>query len=278
MWRYLKAAFWARADLPVVGPLPLNALAVFGFGIIGGVAHAAWLLGLGLETAYLYLLATNPRFQKVVAARDHLQAGRSDEQNRRDLLARLAPESRTRAEQMDGKIHRAAGFGGQESDTDLLRDSNRDALEKLGGLHLRLLGAECDLRAAQEQFDEAGLVQQATALEQELHATGNPLSVTLRESKQATLSLTQKRLANARRRAESLAEVRSDLARIEAQVELALEEASQEGRPTLVASNLNLLNRILESNSVLSNHQPSDLSLTGQTRTPAVFPGSEEQT
>ena len=277
MWRYLKAAFWARADLPMVGPLPLNALAVFGCGVIGGVAHAAWLVGVGLETAYLYLLVSNPRFQTVVAARDHWQAGRSDEQNRRDGLARLPADLRDRAEQVDSKIRRAAGLGGQESDADLLRDSNRDALEKLGALHLRLLGAECDLRTAQEHFDEAGLVQQAAALERELQGVASPLSAALRESKQATLALTKKRLANARRRAESLAEVRSDLARIEAQVELALEEASQEGRPTLVASNLNLLNRILESNRALSNHQPSDPFLTRQNSKPGVVPGGEEQ-
>ena len=74
----------------------------------------------------------------------------------------------------------------------------------------------------------------------------------MRESKQATLELTQKRVANARRRTESLAEIASDLARIEAQVDLALEDAGLEGKPAVVTSNLNLLNQILASNTALS--------------------------
>ncbi len=258
MWRYLKAAFWARANLPAVGPLPLNAVAVVGFGLLGCGEHAIWLLGLGLETAYLYTLATHPRFQKVLMAQDLLQSRQSTERSRRELLARLSPEARTRVEQMEGKIRRAASLSHNGVSADLLGDSNLEALENLGTLHLRLLGVAHDLQAVQEQSDEAGLSRQSSALEQELQGTSAPLSPALRESKQATLALMQKRLANARRRTENIAEVRSDLARIEAQVDLALEDASLEGRTTVAASNLNLLNRILESNSALRNEVPLD--------------------
>ncbi len=267
MWRYLKAAFWARPDFPAVGPLPLNALAVFAFGVLGGVIHPVWLLGLGLETAYLYLLATNPRFQKIVAANDLWQTRQNIGHDRHDLLARLPPEARARVGRLEDKIRRATTRGPEGADTSLLGDSNRDALEKLAALHLRLLGAEDDLRTTQQQADEVALTQQVTALETELHATGSPLSAAWRESKLATLTLTQKRLANARRRTESLAEIGSDLERIEAQVELALEDASQEGKPTLVASSLNLLNRILESNQALSSDYSPDRSVTTRTGT-----------
>ena len=85
------------------------------------------------------------------------------------------------------------------------------------------------------------------------------MSASLRESKQATLELTQKRIANARRRAGTLAEIGSDLARIEAQVDLALEDAGLEGKPAVVTSNLNLLNQILESNSALGGFESSPL-------------------
>ena len=261
MWRYLKEAFWARVNLPAAGPLPVNALAVLGVGILGCAEHALWLLGVGLETAYLYLLATNPRFQKVITARDHWQAQQSSERSRRDLLAQLSPESRARLERLEDKIRRAVALSRGETNAGLLGDSNLDAMEKLAALHLRLLGVEHDLQAVQQQTDEAGLARQAAILEQELQAGGGPLSTALRESKQATLALTQKRLANAKRRAESIAEVGSDLARIEAQVELALEDASLGGKPTIVASNLNLLNRILESNSALRNDSSLDWTI-----------------
>lgn len=257
MWRYLKEAFWAKADLPAVGPLPINALAVFGLGIFGCAEHAVWLLGVGLETAYLYTLATNQRFQKVVTARDQWQAQQSTERSRGDLLAQLSPESKNRVEQIEGKLRRIAALTQGNEDGSLLGESNLDALEKLGELHLRLLGVEHDLQTAQQQTNEATLVRQAATLEQELSSGGTALSSALRESKQATLELTHKRLANTKRRAKSLAEVGSDLVRIEAQVELALEDAGLDGQPTVVASNLNLLNRILESNSALRSDPPS---------------------
>ena len=253
MWRYLKAAFWLQVPLPGVGALPVNALAVLGCGSLGGAEHALWLLGAGLETAYLFVLATHPRFQNVVVARAHLQARQNTEQGRRDAVTRLSPEARSRSEQLEGKIRRAATISREKADLDLLGDSNLDALEKLAALHLRLLGVEQDLQALQQQTDESALSQKAAALETELRAGGGPLSAALRESKQATLALMQKRLANANRRADSLAEVRSDLARIEAQVELAVEDVSLEGQPAVVANHLNLLNRILESNIALRN-------------------------
>ena len=260
MWRYLKEAFWARVNLPAVGPLPVNALAVFGLGIFGFAEHAVWLLGVGLETAYLYTLTTNPRFQKVVTARDLWQAQQTTERSRHDLMAQLSPAARNRVDQMAGKLHRIGTLSQGNEDGSLLGESNLDALKKLGDLHLRLIGVEHDLQAAQRQTDEAGLIRQATALERELHATAAPLSPALRESKQATLELTQKRLVNSKRRAEATEEVESDLVRIEAQVELALDDASLEGKPAMVASNLNLLNRILESNSALRSDGLSNWS------------------
>lgn len=261
MWRYIKEAFWARASLPTVGPLPVNALAVLGLSLLGFGEHALWLVGLGLETAYLFTLATNPRFQNVLQAQDRLRLRQNTEQNQRGLLEHLTPEERTRAEQMEEKVRQAALLTRGKGDFDLLEDSNQDALERLGALHLRLLGVEHDLQTARPQSDEADLVRQSAALEQELQGSSPgaaPLSAALRESKQATLALTQKRLINSRRRAESIAEVRSDLTRIEAQVELALEDASLEGRTTVAASNLNLLNRILESNSALRSDLPGE--------------------
>lgn len=265
MWRYLKEAFWTRVTFPALGPLPVNALAVLGFGVFGCVEHPIWLLGLGLETAYLYALATNPRFQKVIAARDLWQTQQSSTGSRQKFLAQLGPEARARAERLEGKIRRVAASPQEETSADLLAGSNLDALEKLGGLHLRLLVAEHELQSVQQQSDEAGLARKAATLEKELQAGDRVLSAALRESKQATLGLMQKRLANAGRRTESLAEVSSDLARIEAQVELAAEEASLEGKSAVVADHLNLLNRILESNRALTSNAPFVGSAVGST-------------
>ena len=164
MWRYIKEAFWVRVSLPAVGPLPVNALAVLGFGLLGFGEHALWLMGLGLETAYLFTLATNPRFQNVLLAQDRLRMRQSTEQTQRGLLERLTPEARARAEQMEEKVRQAATLSRGKEDFDSLEDSDQEALEKLGALHLRLLGVEHDLQAARPQSDEASLVRQAATL------------------------------------------------------------------------------------------------------------------
>ncbi len=254
MLRYVKEAFWARAQVPLVGPLPFNALAVLGVGILGCAVHPLWLIGVGLETAYLFALATHPRFQRVVAARELERAGKSDEQIRREQLAQLTADERARWERLEAKIERIAVLYSTNESDNLLLDSSLEAVRGLGALQLRLLVAERNLQAANQQTDEKMLAGQIAALEREL-ASGAELSASLRESKQATLELTRKRLLNARRRAESLIEIQSDLTRIEAQVDLALEDAGLQGKPAVATANLNLLNRILESNSALSGFE-----------------------
>jgi Mg2+ and Co2+ transporter CorA len=257
MWRYVKAAFWAHFRAPLIGPLPLNALAVLGVGIFGCAEHALWLLGAGLETAYLYALATHPRFQGVVAAQEHARMKESAESSRHEVLAGLSPEAAARLERLEAKIGQVSALYATNQSDNLLLDSSLEALQKLGALYVRLLVAERNLQSASRQFDEAALARQNAALERELAAGGERLSASLRESKQATLELTQKRLSNARRRAESLAEIESDLTRIEAQVDLALEDAGLEGKPAVVTANLNLLNQILESNTALGGQDTS---------------------
>ncbi len=255
MWRYLKGAFWAKADLPMVGPLPVNALALLGLGIFGCVEHALWLIAAGLETGYLYLLATNPRFQKVISAGDSMQTQKRAEDTRRELLAALSSAARARSEQQEAKVRQIMELprGSAGENEDWLLASNLDPLQKLCALHLRLLSAEARLKADGTQEKEASLARQVDALEQELAVSGERFSSTLRESKQATLELTRKRLANAQKCRESVAELESDLVRIETQLDLALEDARLEGRPSALSGNLNLLNQILESNSALSN-------------------------
>ena len=265
MLRYLKEAFWARASLPVIGALPVNALAVAGLGVFGLAEHALWLIGLGLETGYLFLVATNPRFQKVVDGRELLVSrdrGTGDE--RRTVFRAIPMQARLRYEKQEekvreiGKLSRTA-----EEEDNFLLESNLDPLRKLCALHLRLLSAQARLQADTQPDKEAALARQAEALESEIAAGGARMTATLRESKEATLELTRKRLANAQKSRDTLAEIASDLERIETQLDLALENVRLDGRPTVVSGNLKLLNQILESNSALSGTDTAFLESEG---------------
>ena len=272
MLRYLKEAFWLRVPTPLLGALPVNALACAGVGILGFAEHGLWLLGVGLEAAYLFGLATNPRFQRVIAARDLVGQRAAVDRSHGELLAQLPPESRARLGRLETKVARVGNLLRADPDKDLLAESTLDALGKLAAVHARLLLAERHLHAARNETDPAALARQAAALERELAAsldTHPALSPTLVESKQATLDILRRRLANAQTRDRSLAEVASDLARIEAQVDLALEEASLHGtRPANAGGHLNLLDDILASNAALGGSLDTVTLVSDPTTTP----------
>ena len=69
MFRYLSAAFVARPRIPGLGQVPVNLIGLAGAGILGLANPAFWFLGLGLEVAYLFGLASNRRFRDIVDER-----------------------------------------------------------------------------------------------------------------------------------------------------------------------------------------------------------------
>ena len=62
---YIKAAFNARPLGMFVAP---NWIGLGAFGLLGVMEPGFWVLGAGLELGYLLALATNERFQRLVAA------------------------------------------------------------------------------------------------------------------------------------------------------------------------------------------------------------------
>jgi hypothetical protein len=82
MVKYLKEAFWASPHMPGLEQVPVNALAVAAFGIFEFAESWIWLVGLGLETAYLYACFTSDlqRLEaKVELALENARMGRGTE-------------------------------------------------------------------------------------------------------------------------------------------------------------------------------------------------------
>ena len=249
MFRYLSAAFWARPALPVVGPIPANAVALFCCGVLGAlISPGIWLIGAGLEIAYLYALSTNPRFQKVVDAED-LQAGEFDRQRQwNELITSCDLSGRERFSALQEKIKQIATMQDAARAEQGMVVSNRKTLEQLTFVYLKLLVAETNLKQAnriQAKLDE--LLRHAAQLEYELKS--DKLTPALRESKSATLQIYRKRIAGLQRREQTLEEINSDLQRIEAQLDLALENAVVEGRPQTISADLSVASIMLDSDS-----------------------------
>jgi hypothetical protein len=244
MLRYLKEAFWAGPSLPGLGRLPVNALGALGFAILGFGHPGFWLLGAGLEAAYLTTLVTHPRFQRLVDARKRSPGTLDAEQGRQALVAVLDAPSRQRLAALEGKQERILSTARESGAGDFEIESARDALDRMLWIYLKLLVARHQLLATRAQADTAGLEQRIAGLERDLAVEGT--AAALRDSWAATLKLLKQRRENLERCEESLKQVDSDLARIEAQVDLATESNALRGGGAVVAANLELASQALE--------------------------------
>jgi hypothetical protein len=244
MWRYLKAAFLMEMEIPGLGRLPVNALFAAGMGILGAAIHPLWLAEIGIETALVSTLAFHPRFQKYVDATSGdraLQDGSDDGNTKRNtLIAVLPDELRARLLKLEQTSARVLSIYQNLGIEPELLDGTKASLDKLQWIYLKLLIARHhlanELGAESRESIEARIEQL-----QPLHisAQAEP-STALQRSQEATLAILHRRLDNLRNRDRILRENDSDLARIEAQVELMRENAAIEGKPSSVETEIEL--------------------------------------
>jgi hypothetical protein len=238
MWRYLKAAFLVRVDLPGLGKVPVNALAAAGMAILGFVEPSIWLAAIGIETAVVSTLAFNPRFQKLVEARTDERALEDNNAKRVALIAALPEELRARLRALEQtssrilSIYQTLGI-----EPELLRGTE-SSIDKLQWIYLKLLIARTHLTHELSAESEASLELRIQQMQQG-SAQSEP-STALQRSQQATLAILRRRLENLQNRDRILHENDSDLSRIEAQVELMRENAAIEGKPASVETEIEL--------------------------------------
>jgi hypothetical protein len=240
---YIKSAFFVRVDVPGLGQLPVNALLAAALGILGFAQPAFWLLGLAVESVVIAGLAFNPRFQKYIQSQQLQTAQNDDETNRQALIHLLDRDAQDRRTLLSSKCERVLDVFNSQQAEDYIIDSNRDALNSLKWVYLKLLVARHHLLSPAANDTQASLEQKIAAIERELAQSGEPDS--LRQSKAATLSILKKRLANFQRREETLQEIDSDLTRIEAQVDLILENATMQSKPQTISTDIELASDLL---------------------------------
>jgi hypothetical protein len=284
MLDYLKAAFWIGLTVPGLGRVPVNVLLVAACAILGFANPGFWLLGAGAEAALLTVLATNPRFQRAVDARRLSAAAGEAELHRQELVRRLDPLSRRRLAAIDDKCARVLQVQQEAQAPEIGLESSRDALSRLSWIYLKLLiarlhlvealrmqggdqqggprlatgGAASDrpgaprLATVQAAADAQGggaaaaddLKRQMADLDRALAAPG--VTPALHESQSATRKILEQRLQNLERCQQTIKQVDADLDRIEAQVDLALENANLRGGGAVVSANLELASQILD--------------------------------
>ena len=274
MWRYLKAAFLVGVELPALGRVPLNALAGIGFLILGFGHPGFWFLGLAVEAAIVPTLAFNKRFQKVVDAEDR-QLSSGDAQSKRYSLVKLLPaDYKSRLANLEARCDKVLEVYRNAQAEEFLIDTNRDALENLKWVYLKLLIARYHLLTAGTDDTRESLEKKIGSLQEELENSGE--SPALRQSKAATLDILKRRCENIQRREQSLEEVESDLTRVESQVDLILDNAAMQGKPQTISTDIELASDLV-SGSMFGDAQSAvaDLDRDYNSRTLAKAPTAE---
>jgi hypothetical protein len=234
-----------RVDVPALGHVPVNLLLALAFGILGFAQPAFWFLGAGVETVIVSALAFNPRFQQYVEAQ-HLQLAKDDAGSKRQSLVQLlSSDARKRVSDLATKCNNVLDVYRTQQSEDYIIDSNRDALESLQWVYLKLLVAQYHLLSPTNNETEKSLESKIHALDAELSSNSKDETESLRQSRAATLAILKKRLVNMRRREQSLEEIDSDLTRIENQVDLILENATMQGKPQTISTDIELASDLL---------------------------------
>ncbi len=233
MLRYLKAAFLLRADLPGLGAVPLNVLAVLGIAVAGLWHPGLWVAGAGLELGYLLFLGGSRRFQAVIDAQHLVLARQAALEREQLLLVRLPEDLQVRHRRLQDTITRALGRLTESNLPPVVR-SREQVLRQLGWSHLKLLVAQQHLlddgliatrrpanrRGANADDPAARLAD----LEREL--ADPAISVEVRQAKEQTRDLLVKRVAARDRANAQLDRILAEVERIETQVTLVFEQSS----------------------------------------------------
>lgn len=231
---YLWAAFNAR---PLGMPIPPNWIGLAAFALAGVfLSPGFFLLGAGLEAAYLYWLGSNARFRNTVDATALPQDSQAD-QRYRALLDPLPIPQRRQQEALEHKARVIIEL----LDKSPMMAGHADSLEQLVWLHLRLLGARTAIagvvHTAREESE--ALDKQEASIEARLGQ--DDLSEELRRSLQQQKTVIDQRQAahgDARRRLEH---VDSELQRINQQVALLREQALLASDESNIGSSLDAL-------------------------------------
>ncbi len=244
MWKYLKEAFWFRPHLGGLGALPVNLIALVCFLILA-LGHVGFLfLGTGLEILYLFLLATNSRFQRLVDSRQSF-ADRSRPGATPGRRETLLPEAQRRYSQLEQQSQHISKMYREAAASRLAETANLEGLNKLTTSYLELLLAEQRILSLERGETAARKLRESIRqLQQELEDAD--ISTALRDAKTVTLGTLEKRLHNLRRREEVLKEIASYLQQIEQEMQLALEQASLHGQPETVSFDLDVARFMLE--------------------------------
>jgi hypothetical protein len=232
---YLTAAFNARPMGMFVAP---NWVGLAAFGLLGMADPGFWVLGAGLELGYLLTLATNTRFQRVVAARPLDETRKEWNDKIAQLVTRLTADERERyaaLAQRCASIIDLQTPGAPDSVHGI--EAQADSLGRLSWMFLRLLVARNTILTVLADGEDDGVLEQRRrSLERQASDENTPAD--LRRSVAGQIEILGQRIEQRKEAERKLAYIDAELARIEEQVELIREQAALSTDPEILSQRI----------------------------------------
>lgn len=252
---YLWAAFDVRWDVPGLGKMPVNKMALAGVAILGLANPGFWFVGAALEVTFLWMTSTDARFQRYVQANRMNQASAAKNERLQAMMSTLDRESTKRLETLNlnlSEINRLMDMS-SEGTVQFVKETKQQTLAQLPTFFLKLLVTRRLICQSLERTDVDKLKTEIKDLTRQLDTPD--LSEALGKSLRGTIEIQQRRLDNIRRAQENLKLVEMELNRIENQVQLIREEIALDRSPDAITAGIDRINATLgETAQFMDSH------------------------
>lgn len=237
IWHYIKAAFHAK---PIGMFVPPNWIGLGFVFLLGLLEPGLWLVGVGLELAYLYAVAGNPRFRRYVDGLELYQQRSAWDSRIKAMVGRLLPEDQLRYRDFE---QRCQSIIAQQNlgDNPLGMKAQAEGFGKLLWVYLRLLltrqsiqriGVEPSMREGDRRSLQERLKQLQSQLKESV------LTDELRKSLSSQAEILQQRLSKHAEARDKIAYLDAELVRVQEQVELIREQAALSTDPSVVSQRI----------------------------------------
>ncbi len=230
---YVKAAFNRKLRLKGLGYVALNKLFLGLCAVLGLKNPGFWFLGVAIESTYLWYVATNATFQKVVQG-ELLEKNKEQWSSKQtDLLKSLDGASRSRYSSLR---ENCLGISERTRGDDLLTNVGNVSLNQLTWMFLKLLNSRITIKKTIDETPKNHLEKEIVDIETRLGKEN--ANSAIHRSLQGTLDIQHRRLDNLVKAEENLKVIEAELERIEKQVYLLKEEMSVKNDPELLSMRL----------------------------------------
>jgi hypothetical protein len=246
-WDYVKAAFHRHLPVPLLGGMPVNKMALGVFAVLGIANPGFWFLGAAAEVAYLGILSSNARFQKLIQGERLLERAQSHDAQVERAFERLGHSSQMRYRTLVDECRQILGLAEPRGRSEVLQGVRTGNLNELLWLFMRLLTSRELIQSTRKRVNRDQLQDDIASLRERAEAAeaASPLARSL----QATLAIQEKRLENLDNAEHNLAVVNAELERIEQQVRLIREESAVSGGPEMLSARLDAVSSTLTETS-----------------------------